>query len=64
MASYVHLENKNTFVIIYSNLLLLNIQMCQIILPHPVCLYQCTMLFTLHINTFPVHTGVNVNNNV
>ena len=26
MASYVHLENKNTFFIIHSNLLLLNLQ--------------------------------------
>ena len=35
MASYVHLENKITFSIIYSNLFLLNLQMCQIILTHP-----------------------------
>ena len=34
MTSYVHLENKTTFFIIYSNLLLLNLQMCQIILNH------------------------------
>ena len=36
MASYVHLENKNTFYIIHSNLLLLNLQKCQIILIYPV----------------------------
>ena len=36
MASYVHLEYKNFFFIIYSNLLLLNLQMCQIIWTHPV----------------------------
>ena len=35
MASYVHLENK-IFFIIYSNLLLLNQQMWQIILAQPV----------------------------
>ena len=35
MVSYVHLENKTTFFfIIYSNLLLLKVQMCQIILTH------------------------------
>ena len=34
MASYVYLENKTTFVIIYSNLLLLKLQMCQILLTH------------------------------
>ena len=28
MASYVHLENKTTFFIIYSNLLSLKLQMC------------------------------------
>ena len=32
MASNVHLENKNTFLIIYPNFLLLNLQEYQIIL--------------------------------
>ena len=36
MVSYVPLENKTTFFIIYSNLLLLNPQMGQIILTQPV----------------------------
>ena len=42
MKLYVHLENKTTFSIIYFNLLLLNLQMCQIILTHYiyVCMYM------------------------
>ena len=36
MALYVLFENKNTFLFIYFICLLLNLQMCQIILPDPV----------------------------
>ena len=36
MALYVLFENKNTFLLLYFICLLLNLQMCQIILPDPV----------------------------
>ena len=36
MALYVLFENKNTFLFLYFICLLLNLQMCQIILPDPV----------------------------
>ena len=42
MASYIHLENKTTFFLIYSNMLFLKLQMCQIILTHPVYVCVCT----------------------
>ena len=36
MALYVLFENENTFLFLYIIWLLLNLQMCQIILPDPV----------------------------
>ena len=36
MALYVLFENENTFLFLYCIWLLLNLQMCQIILPDPV----------------------------
>ena len=36
MALYVLFENKNPFLFLYFICLLLNLQMCQIILPDPV----------------------------
>ena len=36
MALYVLFENENTFLFLYFIWLLLNLQMCQIILPDPV----------------------------
>ena len=39
MALYVLFENKNTFLFLYFICLLLNLQMCQIILPDPVFEY-------------------------
>ena len=36
MALYVLFENKNTFLFLYFICLLLNLQMCQIILPDPI----------------------------
>ena len=44
MALYVLFENKNTFLFLYFICLLLNLQMCQIILPDPV---YCTALYVL-----------------
>ena len=40
MALYVLFENKNTFLFLFFNCLLLNLQMCQIILPDPVYISQ------------------------
>ena len=39
MALYVIFENKNTFLFLYFICLLLNLQMCQIILPDPIYIY-------------------------
>ena len=36
MALYVLFENKNTFLFLFFICLLLNLQMCQIILPDPI----------------------------
>ena len=42
-----HLENKNIFFIDYTNFLLLNIQICQIILLQSVivCIYVCVCIY-------------------
>ena len=39
MAFYVFFENENTFLFLYFIWLLLNLQMCQIILPDPVYIF-------------------------
>ena len=39
MALYLHFENKNAILFLYSIWLLLNLQMCQIILPDPIYIY-------------------------
>ena len=43
MALYVLFENKNTFLFLYFICLLLNLQMCQIILPDPVYMGNWTI---------------------
>ena len=47
MALYVLFENENTFLFLYFNWLLLNLQMCQIILPDPVFLEKHFDLYHL-----------------
>ena len=44
MALYVHSENKSFFQMIYYVWLLLSLQMCQIILDHPVLVRLCNCL--------------------
>ena len=48
MALYVHSENKSFFQMIYYVWLLLSLQMCQIILNHPVSyIYIFVYMYTL-----------------
>ena len=43
MAFFVLFKNKNNFLFLYFIWLLLNLQMCQVILPDPV--YQCNQIY-------------------
>ena len=53
MALYVLFENKNTFLFLYFISLLLNLQMCQIILPDPVLVVRYTVTW---FHAFQFHT--------
>ena len=49
MAFLVLFKNKNTFLFLYFIWLLLNLQMCQVILPDPVVVVICFTVVVLDV---------------
>ena len=66
MASYVQLEKENSFSIIYSNLFLLNLQMCEIILTPPLYRlkgFQSNHKVVMKITQVEVYTKIKTGGN-
>ena len=61
MALYVLFENENTVLFLYFIWILLNLQICQIILPDPVVIHENVffIIWTIHMpdNTILNHTA-------
>ena len=59
MTSYVHVEKKTIFFIIHSDLLLLKLQICLIILTHPI--YKVFLFHTNDLHTVQLFLSITNN---